>query len=139
MNVTAYRSKNAATLELTDDLFGEGGSDSGDLFGSTPNQKARKAPAPTPAKQQVTISSRRRLDPAERTIRFNELYDFVSGRIGLKPVAKTPEQVRDSAWGHLFDLATTRAQLERVAELFPRWRDSRREFGEQTVKNFVSE
>ena len=136
-----YRAKKAATIELTDDLFGEGGSDSGDLFGSTPNpkQKTRKVPAPTPVKQQNTVSSRRGLDPAERTIRFNELFEFVSSRIGLKPVAKTPEQVRDSAWGHLFDLVTTRAQLERVAGLFPRWRDSRREFNEQTVKNFISE
>ena len=134
-----YRTKKAVTVELTDDLFGEGGSDSGDLFGSTPNQKTGNAPAPTPSKQQNTVPSRRGLDPAERTIRFNELFEFVSSKIGLKPVAKTPEQVRNSAWGHLFDLATTRAQLERVAELFPRWRDSRREFNEQTVKNFVSE
>lgn len=134
-----YRTKKAATLELTDDLFGDGVSDSGDLFGSTPKQKAHKAAAPSPAKQQNAVSSRRGLDPTERTIRFNELFEFVSGRIGLKPIAKTPEQVRNSAWGHLFDLATTRTQLERVAELFPRWRDSRREFNEQTVKNFVSE
>ena len=127
-----YRKKQAATFEPDDDLFGA--SDSGDLFGSTPKQDAHK---PTTPKN--TVSSRRRLDPAERTARFNELFGFVSARIGLKPVPKTPEQVRNSAWGHLFELATTRAQLERVAELFPRWRDSRRVFGEQTVKNFVSE
>ena len=133
-----YRKK-ATTLELTDDLFGEDASDSGDLFGSASEQKTRKAAVPTPAKSQNTVSSRRVLDPAERTTRFNELFEFVSGRIGLKPAAKTPEQVRNSAWGHLFELATTRAQLERVTELFPRWRDSRREFNEQTVKNFISE
>jgi len=131
-----YHKKKAATSELTDDLFGEGSSDSGELFGSTPNQRAPKAVTPT---LQNTVSSRRRLDPAERTTRFNELFEFVSSRIGRKPVAKTPEQVRNSAWGHLFDLATTRAQLERVAELFPQWRDSRREFNEQTVKGFISE
>jgi hypothetical protein len=134
-----YRKKKAATLELTDDLFGEGSSDSGDLFGSTQKQKARKTATPTPAKPQNAISSRRKLDPAERITRFNELFEFVSSRIGLRPAAKTPEQVRNSAWGHLFDLATTRAQLERVAELLPRWRDSRREFNEQTTKNFISE
>ena len=134
-----YRKKKAAALELSDDLFGESASDSGDLFGSTPKQKARKVTTPIPAKSQNVVSSRRRLDPVERTTRFNELSEFVSSRIGLKPTAKTPEQVRNSAWGHLFDLATTRAQLERAAELFPRWRDSRREFNEQTVKNFISE
>ena len=134
-----YRKKKAAALEPTDDLFGEGASDSGDLFGSTPKQKTGKVTTPTPAKPQHAVSSRRRLDPSERTTRFNELFEFVSSKIGLKPTAKTPEQVRNSAWGHLFDLGTTRAQLERVAELFPRWRDSRREFNEQTVKNFISE
>lgn len=134
-----HHAKKAATVELTDDLFGEDGTDSGDLFGSTPSQKTRKVLGPTPVEQQSTVSSRRGLDPAERTVRFNEIFGFVSSRIGLKPVAKTPEQVRNSTWGHLFELASTRAQLERVVELFPRWRDSRRGFNEQTVKNFVSE
>ena len=134
-----YRKNKGATLELADDMFGEGPSDSGDLFGSATEQQASKVAAPTSAKLQNTVSSRRKLDPLERTTRFNELFEFVSSRIGLKPTAKTPERVRNSAWGHLFDLATTRAQLERVTELFPRWRDSRREFNEQTVKNFISE
>lgn len=134
-----YRKKKAAALELADDMFGEAASDSGDLFGSASEQRASNVVAPAPAKPQNTVSSRRRLDPVERTTRFNELFEFVSSRIGLKPTAKTPEQVRNAAWGHLFDLATTRAQLERVTELFPRWRDSRREFNEQTVKNFISE
>lgn len=120
-------------------MFGEGGSDAGDIFGSTAMEKASRAVAPGPTKPQNTISSRRRLDPLERTTRFNELFEFVSSRIGLKPTAKTPEQVRDSAWGHLFELATSRAQLERVAELFPQWRDSRRVFKEQTVKTFTGE
>ena len=139
MKVTVYRKKKAGALELTDDLFGESVSHSGDLFGSTPKQKAGKVAASTPTELQNAVSSRRRLDPAERTVRFDELFEFVSSRIGLKPVATTPEQVRNSAWGHLFDLATTRTQLERVAQLFPRWRDSRRVFNEQTVKNFIGE
>jgi len=134
-----YRKKKTAAIELSDDMFGEGASDSGDLFDSAPKQKGSKVVGSTPTKPQNPVSSRRRLDPVERTARFNELFGFVSGRIGLKPTAMTPEQVRDSAWGHLFDLATTRTQLERVAELFPQWRDSRRVFKEQTVKNFISE
>lgn len=120
-------------------MFGEGVSDSGELFGLASGQEAGKVVAPTLAKPQKTVSSRRKLDPAKRAARFNELFEFVSCRIGLKPVARTPEQVRNSAWGHLFDLATTRAQLGRVVEMFSRWRDSRREFNEQTVKNFISE
>ena len=120
-------------------MFGNGASDSGDLFDSTPSQKATVVAAPTPNKPQDAVSSRRKLKPAKRVARFNELLDFVSYRIGLKPVAKTPEQVRNSAWGHLFDLATTRDQLKQVTELFPRWRDSRREFNEKTAQRFIGE
>lgn len=134
-----YRGKKGTTFELTDDMFGEGASDPGDLFSSTASQKATGVLVPIPTKPQDKVSSRRKLDPVKRTARFNELFEFVSGRIGLKPTAKTPEQVRGSAWGHLFDLATTRAQLGRVTELFPLWRDSRREFNEQTAKKFISE
>lgn len=134
-----YRKKKGAAFELNDDMFGEGASDSGDIFGSIAKEQTSSAVAPGLAKPQNTVSSRRRLDPLERVTRFNELFEFVSSRIGLKPTAKTPEQVRNSAWGHLFELATSRAQLERVAELFPLWRDSRREFKEQTVKTFISE
>ena len=134
-----YRKKKSSAFELIDDMFGEGASDSGDIFGSTAKGQTNNVVAPDLAKPQNAVSSRRRLDPLERTARFNELFEFVSSKIGLKPTAKTPEQVRDSAWGHLFELATSRAQLERVAELFPLWRDSRREFKEQTVKTFTSE
>ena len=134
-----YRNKKAPAFESTDDLFGEGAADSGDLFSLASNRETRKVATSIPTKPQNTVSSRRKLNPAKRAARFDELFEFLSCRVGLKPIAKTPEQVRNSAWGRLFDLATTRAQLERLAELFPRWRDSRREFGEQTAKNFISE
>jgi hypothetical protein len=133
-----HRKKKAA-LELNDDMFGDVASDSGDLFGSTPSQKASNVFTSTPNTPQPTVSSRRKLNPTKRVARFDQLLEFVSCRTGLKPVAKSPEQVRSSAWGHLFDLATTREQLERVTELFPQWRDSRREFNEETVKKFISE
>ena len=120
-------------------MFGEGAPDSGDLFDLATSQEASNVSTPLSANLKNTVTSRRKLNPAKRAGRFDDLFQFVSGRIGLKPTAKTPEQVRNSAWGHLFDLATTRAQLERVTEIFPRWRDSRREFNEQTVKNFISE
>lgn len=120
-------------------MFGEETSDAKDLFGPASSKGTSNVATPLSAEPQNTVSSRRRLGPAERAARFNELAAFVSSRIGLKPIAKTPEQVRNSVWGHLFDLSTTRVQLERVTEMFPRWRDSRREFTEQTVKNFISE
>jgi len=124
-----------AALELNDDMFGDVVSDSGDLFGSTQSQKVSNVTTSAPT--QTTVSSRRKLNPTKRAARFDQLLEFVSCRTGLKPVAKTPEQVRNSAWGHLFDLATTREQLECVTELFPQWRDSRREFNEETVKKFI--
>ncbi|KAI0629894.1 hypothetical protein C8Q77DRAFT_1065010 [Trametes polyzona] len=46
-------------------------------------------------------------------------------------------QVRTSAWHHLFSLATTPEQLERVAELLPKWRDARRTFRPATPEKFA--
>jgi len=65
-----YGKKKGATMELADDMFGEGPSDSGDLFGSAAEQNASKVAAPIPVEQQNTVSSRRRLDPLERARRL---------------------------------------------------------------------
>ncbi|KAH9922635.1 uncharacterized protein B0H18DRAFT_879217, partial [Fomitopsis serialis] len=47
--------------------------------------------------------------------------------------------VRNSAWQHLFGLATTREQMEAVVQLFPKWRDSkpRRSFNIQNAELFA--
>jgi len=131
--------KKKTTSYEVDDLFASDGGD--ELFGSkkVPSSKASRA-IPTNLKKQVAlarVSTRKRLSSEDRILRFDELRTFVADRIGLKPAATTPEQVRNSAWHHLFGLATTREQLESVTELFSKWRDSRRSFGEETVKVFV--
>lgn len=77
-----------------------------------------------------------KLSPEQRLTRFNELFSFVSDRIGAKPLQKLPP-VRTSAWQHLFGLATSPAQLDQVAALFPRWRDAHRIFDPRTSEAFV--
>lgn len=133
----ALKKKKLASYEAGD-LFA-----SEELFGSkmSPSSKASRV-TPTEGKKPVAptqISTRKRLNPEDRLLRFNELRTFVADRIGLKPTATTPEQVRNSAWQHMFGLATTREQLESVTELFSKWRDSRRTFDDGTVQLFVRE
>jgi len=72
-----------------------------------------------------------------RATRFDELYSFVKDHIGRKPVANDALQVRNSAWMHLFGLATQPAQLERVTELFFKWRESERNFDDKQVQAFI--
>jgi hypothetical protein len=133
----ALKKKKSASYEV-DDLFASDASD--ELFSS----KAPKATRVIPAKGRkpvapIQISMRKRLSPEDRLLKFNALWTFVADRIGLKPAATTPEQVRNSAWQHMFGLATTREQLESVTELFSKWRDSRRIFDAGTVQLFVRE
>ena len=84
-----------------------------------------------------TSRARRRLDPVRRATRFDELYSFVKNHIGRNPVAHDALQVRNSAWMHLFGLATQPAQLERVTELFFKWRESGRHFDDKQVQAFI--
>ena len=81
-----------------------------------------------------------KLSPEARLERFNTLYQFLADRVGTHPPAravKAPEQVRTTAWSHLFGLATTEAQLTKVAELFPLWRDAKRKFSPKIAEAFV--
>jgi hypothetical protein len=132
----AQKKNKTSGFTVDDDLFA---SDSSDLFGSVGK---KSIPIPTKAKPlpvAETVSARKSLNPEDRLTKFIELRAFVSDRIGLKPAAKTPEQVRKTAWQHLFGLATSREQLESVTELFSKWRESRRVFDDRTVEKFVRE
>jgi hypothetical protein len=129
---TVQKKKKSSALDV-DDLFASG---SDDLFGSlenanTPSTPKAKSPAATSKPMRQSLSKE------GRAVRFNQLRAFVSDRIGLKPVATTPEQVRKTAWQQLFSLATSREELESVTELFSKWRDSRRVFDDRTVTAFV--
>lgn len=137
--VALKKKKAAASDDLfateDDSLFG----DSGSLFDAgEPAQKTKKA-ASAPAERKGP-KLRGKLDAEQRLERFNTLLAFVDERIGLHPPAKAahkPEQVRDTAWQHLFGLAMTKEQLEQVAEVFPKWRESRREWKPKMVMAFI--
>lgn len=123
----------------SDDLFGDNGaseevfSASDDLFGG------ELAAADTPEQTASSSSSRssRGLSPDERLRRFTDLKKFVSERIGRMPTEKIPT-VRNTAWQHLFMLASTEEQMEQVVEMMPKWRDSKRTFDEKIAEVFVS-
>ena len=108
----------------------------------TPTAAAAVSPEKPPATPDIhPLRPRRRrrhtkLTPEKRQERFDQLFDFIAPRLGRRPAVKTP-QVRQSAWTHLFGLATTAGQLEKVVALFPRWRDSNRVFDAQHAEQFV--
>lgn len=129
-----------------DDDFNGGAS--GDLFGS--NMKAERLPKGSSKSSGKKTSSTlktsgststeeqtsNRLSSEERLARFNNLYQLLSERIGKTPI-KTATQVRKSAWTHLFGLARSQQQMEKLVKLFPQWRDSGREWSPQLVENFT--
>lgn len=81
-------------------------------------------------------TKREKLSPEVRVERFNQIVDFVTPHLGRKPAVNIPK-VRKSAWVHLVGLATTEEQLEKVANMFPGWKDSGHEFDPQFSELFV--
>jgi len=75
----------------------------------------------------IRSRKKKKLSPKARLLRFNQLYAFVAPRLGRKPAVKMP-QVKKSAWIHLIGLATKEEQLDKVADMFPGWKDSGHEF-----------
>ncbi|KAH8075989.1 hypothetical protein BXZ70DRAFT_902565 [Cristinia sonorae] len=105
--------------------------------GTHPTGKAKAAATTAQASATPTEQERvgTKLTSAERLARFNALYQFVSLHTG-KQRPKTP-QVRNSAWTHLFGLATSSQQMEKVVKLFPQWRDMGRAWTPQIAENFI--
>ena len=122
-----------------------------DLFGAKPEpskQNPHRGSADRTTSAGATDSratangtaSKGTMSPQMRIRRFDKLFQFASDRIGLQPVlAKAPEQVRNTIWQQLFKLATRREQMEAVVELFPKWRDSRRQFTPIMSEEFIRE
>ncbi|KAG2143551.1 uncharacterized protein EDB93DRAFT_1251967 [Suillus bovinus] len=98
----------------------------------------------TPSETLVSDSSKSTTVPkaklqdaaARREQQFNELVQYVTNRTGRKRAVKAG-QVRQSAWLRLFQLANSSEQLEMVAEMFPRWRDSGKEFRSIHAEDFI--
>jgi hypothetical protein len=88
------------------------------------------------AEKQDHSTQRKKLSSEARLERFNQIVDFVTTRLGRKPAVKMPE-VRKSAWVHLVGLSTTVEQLEKVANMFPGWKESGHQFDPQFSELFV--
>ncbi|KAI0823292.1 hypothetical protein BC628DRAFT_1385710 [Trametes gibbosa] len=136
----ALKKKPNSTSEA-DDLFGQEEDDSlfsDDLF-SGQHKPSNTSPSPVDAAKLTDIPPHNPSVPAprdyDRDARFEEVYQFANSCIAEK--SEPARQVRSSAWLHLFSLATTPDQLERVAGLFPKWRDARRTFLPTTGEQFA--
>lgn len=103
-----------------------------DLFSSA-------TPSGTPVSEtskSTTVKAKSQDAAARREQQFYELVEYVTDRTGRKRTIKAG-QVRQTAWLRLFQLASSSEQLEMVAELFPRWRDSGKEFRSIHAEAFV--
>ena len=76
--------------------------------------------------------------PPSRLVRFNALIEFVQGGLGAKSKRAVPSRgIRSTSWNKLFMFAETAGQLEKVAEMFPKWRDMQRSFSIKASELFV--
>ncbi|TRM59519.1 hypothetical protein BD626DRAFT_408761 [Schizophyllum amplum] len=82
------------------------------------------------------VANTRKLSPAARQQRFDELYNYVKPRIGRRP-AIAKEQIRRTAWNHLIQLSTETEQLEQVVELLSQWKDGGRDINGTISDLFV--
>ncbi|KAG1893817.1 uncharacterized protein F5891DRAFT_763932 [Suillus fuscotomentosus] len=104
-----------------------------DLFSSViPSETS----VPDPSKSTTASKAKFQDAAARRAPQFYELVEYVINRTGRKRAVKAG-QVRQTAWLRLFQLASSSEQLEMVAELFPRWRDSGKEFRPIHAEAFV--
>ncbi|KAM5540926.1 hypothetical protein V8D89_005570 [Ganoderma adspersum] len=121
------------------DLFGESLDSSDSLFSEDPSLTKPPLPLPNSTLSEAipphnpSLPSPRQYD---RNARFDQLYNFA--RACLVTKSETKRQVRSSIWNHLFQLASTPEHLDRVAELFPSWRDAQRPFRPSTVVAFAA-
>ncbi|PIL35241.1 hypothetical protein GSI_03031 [Ganoderma sinense ZZ0214-1] len=120
------------------DLFGDVIGSSGSLFSDDPSP-ANPSPPISNSAPNVDIPPHNPSVPSprhyDRNARFNHIYGFARACLVTKSESK--RQVRSSVWNHLFQLASTPEQLDRVAELFPSWRDAQRPFRPSTVVAFA--
>lgn len=86
----------------------------------------------------TTLKAKAQDAATRREQQFYELVQYVTDHTGRKRAIKAG-QVRQTAWLQLFQLATSSEQLEMVAELFPRWRDSGKEFRSTHAEAFIRE
>ncbi|GLB38925.1 hypothetical protein LshimejAT787_0600870 [Lyophyllum shimeji] len=82
------------------------------------------------------VSKRRRLSEKSRAARFDNLCAFVEPRLGRRPTLKMP-MVRKSAWAQLLQLAASEAQMVKITEMFPGWKESGHEFDAAFSEAFV--
>lgn len=130
---TVQKKKSNVVIE---DLFTEAHED--ELIKAKPSTAFTPIVASTSAgqKPEASRSQKKKLSPEAREERFNQIHGFVTPRLGRKPIEALP-QVRKSAWIHLVGLATSEAQLQKVAEMFPGWHDSGHQFDAAFSELFI--
>ncbi|KIK58220.1 hypothetical protein GYMLUDRAFT_246256 [Collybiopsis luxurians FD-317 M1] len=112
--------KKAAKVDI-EDLFSDAPEE--DLIGAASETSAEGS---TGSPQNVS-APRKRLEPADRHKRFEDLYKSILPHLNANvKERRNLEPIKYSVWTHLVDLAQNEEELRQVINLAPKWKDVHR-------------
>ncbi|KAI0747812.1 hypothetical protein C8Q80DRAFT_1219236 [Daedaleopsis nitida] len=138
------KKKGKGSASEADDLFGESEADSEELFPSSSGDLFTDARPSKSSSSSVSASSTQPIPPHRPSVplprsvgsepRFEEMIKVLHAYLVDKSTTTIP---RSTMWLHIINVAASREHLERVAELFPKWRDVKRPFPPHTADHFA--
>lgn len=109
------------------DLFGETtptSSESSSTLASATNASTASTSPTTQKPKHRHVLLLNKHAAARQSKEFSELIAFVEPRVGRNPTVKAT-QVKESAWQHLVERASTEEEVSRVVSLFGKWREAK--------------
>ncbi|KAJ7597270.1 hypothetical protein C8J56DRAFT_851366 [Mycena floridula] len=90
----------------------------------------------TPVEASSALPVKRKgLTPEARLRRFQNLYAFAIPRLGRRPEIKLP--MKYTTWNLLISMANNEEQLEKIVDLFPKYKDGGKQLTPQASELFV--
>jgi hypothetical protein len=104
---------------------------------ATPAPTSKFPRKATPSAVSKSAQQQKAAAPLDRAQRFAAKFEHVSKHTGLKPEVNNGVQIRDSAWQQLLENSTSRADVEKVVEIMPRWPAMGRQFSTDIVNLLI--
>jgi len=99
-----------------------------------PSEQVQDSTVPSTPLPKTEGRKRPVLPPAVRLERFDTLLRFMGPRIGRNPTMQKP-LVKKRSWLVLLDLAANKDEIQKIIDLFPKYKDGKGEF----PKNFADD
>src|SRR5260221_231227 len=106
------------------------------LSAEAPSEQVRDSTVPSTPLPNTEGRKRHGLPPAVRLERFDNLLSFMGPRIGRNPIMQKP-LMRKRSWLRLLDLAANKDGMQRIIDLFPKYKDGQGEFPETFADDFT--